>query len=81
MHQCHQHKKKVEAFCVKDNSPLCIECILEEYHRNHEILSVQKAADRERQTLANSLEKALAAEDLLHSLDNNLTRRKLTDCA
>ena len=43
--------KKIEAFCEKDGSLLCIDCILSEQHRGKEIISIQKAAGKHRQFL------------------------------
>lgn len=40
---CENHKKKLEAFCEKEKRILCIDCILNENHKNHEILSLDKA--------------------------------------
>ena len=38
--------KKIEAFCEKDFKLLCIDCILSDRHKNHEILSIAKAAEK-----------------------------------
>jgi len=43
---CSDHGKKLEAFCEKDNNLLCIDCILSEKHKNHEIVSIVKAAEK-----------------------------------
>lgn len=40
---CFKHGKKLEAFCEKDKEVLCIDCILSEQHKNHEITSAAKA--------------------------------------
>ena len=40
--------KRLEAFCEKDSELICIDCILSEKHRGHEITSVAKAAERHR---------------------------------
>ncbi len=32
--------KKIEAFCEKDFKLLCIDCILSDRHKNHEIISI-----------------------------------------
>ena len=40
---CKVHHKKIEAFCMKDKSLLCIDCILAEIHRAHKIESITKA--------------------------------------
>lgn len=41
---CPIHEKKLEAFCEKDFEVLCIDCILSDVHKNHDIVSVAKAA-------------------------------------
>jgi hypothetical protein len=38
--------KKIEAFCEKDFKLLCIDCILSDRHKNHEIVSIAKAAEK-----------------------------------
>ena len=40
---CNKHNKKIEAFCENCKRILCIDCILNENHKNHEILAVDKA--------------------------------------
>ena len=42
------HGKKIEAFCKVDKTILCIDCILSENHKNHEIASVHDAAIAEK---------------------------------
>jgi hypothetical protein len=41
---CEAHNKKLEAFCDLDKKMLCIDCILNENHKNHEIMALEKAA-------------------------------------
>ena len=38
--------KRIEAFCEKDFKLLCIDCILSERHKNHEIVSISKATEK-----------------------------------
>ena len=55
---CEEHGKKIEAFCDQDKKVLCIDCILEQNHKNHEILSVEKAVQKEVYLLNLSLKSA-----------------------
>jgi len=44
---CRLHPtKKLEAFCEKDFKLLCIDCILSDRHKNHEIISIAKASEK-----------------------------------
>ncbi len=52
---CDAHSKKLEAFCDLEKKLLCIDCILNENHKTHEILSLEKASQKERQTFETSL--------------------------
>ena len=36
---CKAHNKKIEAYCAQDKAVLCIDCILSDLHKNHEISS------------------------------------------
>jgi len=63
---CKLHDKKVEAYCTQDRQLLCIDCILSETHKTHEIMSTQKASSAEKELL---LEKALESENLASSLE------------
>ena len=37
---CVRHHKKYEAYCEKENMLICIECILQDGHKNHEMDSI-----------------------------------------
>lgn len=52
---CSTHGKKLEAFCEKDKCVLCIDCILSDKHKNHEIVSVQKAVDKQKLMLVEEM--------------------------
>lgn len=56
---CEAHDKKIEAFCDLDKKLLCIDCILNENHKNHEILSLEKACTKEKKMFEISLKTAL----------------------
>jgi len=64
---CNSHSKKIEAFCLRDRAILCIDCILSEEHKGHEINSIQKAAEQERERLAMKFREA---EELNGSLED-----------
>ncbi len=51
---CDAHSKKLEAFCDLDKKLLCIDCILNENHKTHEILSLEKASFKEKQAFETS---------------------------
>ncbi|KAL4445683.1 hypothetical protein ABPG74_006234 [Tetrahymena malaccensis] len=55
---CTKHSKKYEAFCMSDKVLLCINCILEENHKNHELESIQNARNGEMKTVEKHLAKA-----------------------
>ena len=51
---CLKHGKPTEAFCLFDRQLLCIDCILSEDHKGsdkHEIVSVAKATENEREVM------------------------------
>ena len=50
--ECKLHAgKRIEAYCMLDKRMICIECILSEEHKNHEIVSLSKGAEKERESL------------------------------
>ena len=50
--ECSRHPgKRIEAYCVRDKTTICIDCILAEEHKNHEIVSLSKGAEKERESL------------------------------
>ena len=62
---CEQHKKKVEAFCADDRTLLCIDCILLNGHKAHDISPISQAAEKERDTIQKDLEVTNKLEDTL----------------
>eukprot|EP00347_Sterkiella_histriomuscorum_P017673 403348434 len=63
---CETHDKKIEAFCDLDKKLLCIDCILNENHKNHEILALEKACTKEKFIFDMSLKTALQKEAEVH---------------
>lgn len=59
---CAAHSKKLEAFCDVDKKVLCIDCILNENHKSHEILALEKASNQEKQAFDTGLQAALSKE-------------------
>ena len=39
---CSVHSKEIEAFCDDDKSMLCVNCIIENSHKNHNFSSIDK---------------------------------------
>ena len=66
----HQHKK-IEAFCETCLQTLCIECILKQDHKTHEMLSVEEASKRQ---LENFISKANSSQKLNWELDSQILR-------
>lgn len=56
---CETHSKKIEAFCDLDKKILCIDCILNENHKSHEILAIDKATIKEKIAMENHLKTAV----------------------
>lgn len=71
---CAEHNKKLEAFCEKDLQVLCIDCILSEQHKSHEIISVQKAVEKQRQYLYDEVTNAQKTEDRLRLIYGDIKR-------
>ncbi len=69
---CAEHSKKIEAFCIRDKSLLCIDCILANYHRSHKIESITNAFDLERDGLYKSYDQALEIEEHLRALMSDI---------
>lgn len=74
---CENHNKKIEAFCDLDKKLLCIDCILNENHKTHEILSLEKACSKEKYMFDMSLKTAMQKENevkhQIHRIKNYLT--------
>lgn len=66
-----------------DKKVLCIDCILNEDHKNHEIMSLEKACQREKEILIAALEAATIKESqvqhIILKIENHLS--ELVDSA
>lgn len=59
---CSVHSKPLEAFCDTDKSLLCVSCILDNKHKNHDLLAIGKAAQLQKDLFENNLIKILEKE-------------------
>lgn len=71
---CPEHSKKLEAFCEKCHQVLCIDCILSDSHKAHEIVSVAKAVERQRQALFEEVGLAQRTEEKLRLLQSDVKK-------
>lgn len=61
---CTLHDKPIEAFCLFDRQLLCIDCILSDDHKGrnskerHDMVSVEKASETEREQLQNKFKQS-----------------------
>jgi hypothetical protein len=74
---CQRHNKQLEAYCTSDRQVLCISCILEDGHRSHEITTLAKAAEKERDKLKAASSAALSLELLLQKLEEDLASKQV----
>ena len=74
---CSVHSKKIKAFCALDKELVCIDCILSDKHKNHEIISAQKGRDNEEAEIKNVLqvsqENKTKFENMRLSIDSHLS--------
>lgn len=71
---CKKHGKKIEAFCEKDYGLLCIDCILSDKHKNHEIVAVAKASEKHTAFLKAQLSQSSAMTQKLVASRNEIQR-------
>ena len=55
--KCQAHNHNVKAFCINDNTVVCIDCILSEEHKEHKLLSIEKAVDYQNKWLIQNKQK------------------------
>ncbi len=63
---CATHKKKLEAFCLDDRTLLCIDCILLDGHKAHDISPIAQASEKERAELQQEVDAASKLEENLN---------------
>lgn len=89
--QCENHQKKLEAFCNDDKCLLCINCILLDGHKSHDIMPIVQASSKGRDQLHKDFETCTKIEGKLKLLmteianfrvqlvtDANIKREKVT---
>jgi hypothetical protein len=62
---CPEHNKPIEGYCENERQTLCIGCILSGDHKNHEITSITKAANQEKDSLTLKFKQSKTLQDLL----------------
>lgn len=60
---CNFHNKKIEAYCMMCKQVLCIDCILNDGHKNHEINAIEKAVGIEKNLFYDFLKRSMEIED------------------
>ena len=71
--ECESHKKKLEAFCNDDKCLLCINCILLDGHKSHNIGPIIEASSNERGKMQKSCDSAILIEEKLKLLLNDIS--------
>lgn len=69
---CESHNKKIEAYCMMCKQVLCIDCILNDGHKNHEINAIEKAAGIEKNLFYDSLKRAMEIEDKIKAQNGDI---------
>lgn len=59
---------------MRDKTTICIDCILAEEHKNHEIVSVAKGAEKERESLIGAGQKITSLGEALRASKEKLSR-------
>jgi hypothetical protein len=52
---CGEHGKEFEAYCFNDQKVLCVSCLLERQHKDHEVDSIDRAFEKFKSLLLTSL--------------------------
>lgn len=73
---CQKHSKQLEAYCTTDRQVLCVSCILDDGHRAHDITTIPKAAEKERDKLKAAAAAALSLEQQLQRLDEDISSKQ-----
>lgn len=81
--QCEMHQKKIEAFCEDDKCLLCINCILIDGHKSHDIAPIPQASAKEKSKLQSDMEISTKLEEKLKLLLGDISnyREQLTQKA
>lgn len=74
---CQKHNKQLEAYCTTDRQVLCVSCILEDGHRAHDITTIAKAAEKERDKLKAAAAASLSLEQQLQRLDEDISSKQV----
>ncbi|CAI9543187.1 unnamed protein product, partial [Staurois parvus] len=80
--KCSVHKKKIlEYYCTEDETCICVSCCMIGGHKGHEMMSLDGASEKKKETLRNVLQKLLTKreemEERVQSLQEH--RRKVEE--
>ncbi|XP_077327304.1 E3 ubiquitin-protein ligase Midline-1-like [Lithobates pipiens] len=79
--KCPVHKKILEYYCTEDDICICMACSMIGGHKGHEMISLEKASEKKKETLRNVLQKLLTkreeTEERVQSLQEH--RRKVEE--
>jgi len=73
---CKIHGKKQEAFCQDDKILLCIDCILLDGHKQHEISAITASYNKANEVLNSYLEKAKSIEEDLKIMLSDIDAKR-----
>lgn len=73
---CAEHSKDLDAFCDRCKKLLCVSCIIESDHKNHELISFEKAFSNESYWFNSNFDKILSQEEKFDSFHNDLMNQK-----
>lgn len=59
---CPLHGNRVEYYCFKDTACICASCIIEDYHRGHQVMSLTEAPGKKIQELTGFLEQMVLTD-------------------
>lgn len=78
---CQIHSKDLEAFCENDKEMLCVSCIIDNGHKNHDLSSIDKAVQKEKAKFLDDFEKLEETEIYINSLltDNEIVGNKMKE--
>ena len=76
LQMCAIHGKKIEGFCEDDKKLLCINCILIDGHKTHEVSPIRQAVLKAKQELVKDMELAIQLKGKLNNFVNDIENIK-----
>lgn len=75
---CPLHNKKLEAFCENDKVLLCIDCILIDGHKFHELYTISESSEKERAKLQDDSDGVTNLKEELSNMLKDINAYKAT---